>query len=87
MFSIHALIFLINEDKPLIGDGAEYGPRFVGRAVIHNYHLHVERFLTQELMHQVAYSGLRIEGRDNDADINFRLHTGLRYAFPSLSSF
>lgn len=32
-------------------------------------------------MHQETDGGLRIEGRDNDADINFRLHTGLRFPF------
>ncbi|KFD24854.1 YfjZ family antitoxin protein [Yokenella regensburgei ATCC 49455] len=33
----------------------------------------------KELVHQVADGGLRIEGRDNDADVNFKLHTGLRF--------
>jgi hypothetical protein len=32
-------------------------------------------------MYQIADSGLRIEDRDNDADINFRLHIGLRFPF------
>lgn len=30
-------------------------------------------------MHQMIDGVLRIKGRDNDADINFRLHTGLRF--------
>jgi hypothetical protein len=79
--SIYTLIFLMNKDQPLIGDGVEYGRRFVGRAIIHNNHLNAECLLAEESMHQMTDAGLRIEDRDNDADINFRLHIGLRFPF------
>ena len=32
-------------------------------------------------MHQMTDAGLRIEDRDNNADINFSLHIGLRFPF------
>lgn len=79
--SIYTLIFLMNKNQPLVGDGTQYGRRFVGRAIIHNNHLNAECLLAVEPMYLMADSGLRIEYRDNDADINFRLHIRLRFPF------
>ncbi|AHE73606.1 hypothetical protein M942_24805 [Enterobacter ludwigii] len=72
--SIYTLIFLVNEDQPLIGDDAEYCPCFIGRAVIHDNHLSAEGLLAQEVMHQLADSVLCIKDGDDDTDINIIFH-------------